>query len=219
MISHKYKAIFVHIPKSAGTSIGTKLGIYPEQSFWGMQDHRSIKQLTPIQDLVLLKGGRLTFKLAHRRLRDIYLNKRDYPSKSQLDEYFKFTFVRNSWARTFSWYSNVIYDERHCSALNIDKSATFEWFVENRLDSLNHQLYYITDVREKMAVDFIGKFETLNQDFAHICNVVGISDCTLPERNRIGTPHYVSHYNNNTIDLVGRYFKKDNDYFGFEFGK
>lgn len=219
MISHKYKAIFVHIPKSAGTSIGTKLGIYPEESFWGMQDHRSIQQLTPIQDLFLLKAGRLTPKIIHRRIRDIYLNKRDYPTKNQLDEYFKFTFVRNSWARTFSWYSNIIYDERHCSYFNIDKSATFKWFVENKLDTLKNQLYYITDARNNVAVDYIGKFETLNQDFAYICDVLGISNSILPERNRIGTPHYVSHYNDNTIELVRQYFIKDIEYFGFEFGK
>jgi hypothetical protein len=46
MISHEYKCIFVHIPKTAGSSIEQKLGWFDELK-WGVQDHRTIREIEP----------------------------------------------------------------------------------------------------------------------------------------------------------------------------
>ena len=45
MISHKYKCIFIHIPKCAGTSIEQALGHFDEYSGRGRQDHRTIRMI------------------------------------------------------------------------------------------------------------------------------------------------------------------------------
>lgn len=57
MISERFSCIFVHIQKSVGTSVGTKLGIYSDESFRGMQDHRSIRHLTPITSINIFKSS------------------------------------------------------------------------------------------------------------------------------------------------------------------
>ena len=44
MISHKYKCIFIHLPKCAGTSIESALGHF-ENLRPGVQDHRSIRMI------------------------------------------------------------------------------------------------------------------------------------------------------------------------------
>ena len=54
MISHKYKCIYIHIPKTAGSSVEKKLGLYNELS-WGVQDHRTIRDIQPITPRLLLK--------------------------------------------------------------------------------------------------------------------------------------------------------------------
>lgn len=219
MISHDYKAIFVHIPKSAGTSVGTKLGLYTvENSPWGMQDHRSIRHLHHPGSLTVKQYFSPVFlEIVARRLRDGMMLGKKYPTESELKSYYKFTFVRNSWARVHSWYKNVMNDERHMRSLKIPKDASFHWFVDNRLNSLRDQLYYIKDIDGSIGVDFIGRFETLQDDFNTVCNTLGISDTTLPERNISAVQGYVEHYDESLIEAVRIRYQKDIDYFGFTF--
>lgn len=45
MISHKYKCVFIHIPKCAGTSIESALGHLDNHVGRGGQDHRTIRMI------------------------------------------------------------------------------------------------------------------------------------------------------------------------------
>ena len=47
MISHKHKCIYIHIPKTAGTSIEYKFGHFKELKR-GVQDHRTIGEMEPV---------------------------------------------------------------------------------------------------------------------------------------------------------------------------
>ena len=47
MISKKHKAIFIHIHKTAGSTIEMKLGLYDKIDY-GVQDHRKISDLEDI---------------------------------------------------------------------------------------------------------------------------------------------------------------------------
>ena len=220
MISHQHKAIFVHIPKSAGTSLGTKLNLYSDDGQWGMQDHRSIRHLTPLHKLKLsqyLSG--VNYEVIYYHLRDRFVLKREYPTPIQLETYYKFTFVRNSWARVFSWYCNVMGDEKHMNRYRISSDASFSWFVENRLSTLKNQLYYITDTNGEIGVDFIGRYENLSDDFLYVCKKINIADPELPRKNSEGAPLYISHYNDHLIDLVAQRYHEDIEYFDFKFGQ
>jgi hypothetical protein len=210
----------VHIPKSAGTSVGTKLKIYSEDGKWGMQDHRSIRHLTPLQHLPMKQYlGKVNYEIIYRHLRDRILFKREYPTRTQLETYYKFTFVRNSWARVFSWYINVMDDDKQMKRYRIPENASFHWFVENRLNTLKDQLYYITDVNGTIGVDFIGRYENLAEDFSSVCKRLNISDPLLPRKNSEGAPAYISYYNDHLISLVTQRYKKDIEFFNFEFGQ
>lgn len=58
MISHKYKCIFIHIPKCVGTSIEQALGHFDEYSGRDRQDHRTIRMIenpVPLTQLITSK--------------------------------------------------------------------------------------------------------------------------------------------------------------------
>jgi hypothetical protein len=74
----------------------------------------------------------------------------------------------------------------------------------------------ITDSQGKLLVDFIGHYESLEEDFAHICRRVGI-DAALPHLNRSQHDDYRRYYNEHTRKLIGEHFRRDVELFGYTF--
>lgn len=54
------------------------------------------------------------------------------------------------------------------------------WFVRCQCD-------FICDSSGKQIVDFVGKYENLQEDFNYVCNQIGISPIKLPHINRSDT--------------------------------
>lgn len=67
MINHKYKCIFIHIPKCAGTSIESALGHYEDKR--GSQDHRTITDIQPNVKLKNIIRTRMNTVLFIKRLK------------------------------------------------------------------------------------------------------------------------------------------------------
>ena len=66
-------------------------------------------------------------------------------------------------------------------------------------------------------VDFIGKFENLETDFEYICKKIGVNGIKLPHKNKTQRKNYRDYYNENTKTIIANWYKKDIDYFGYEF--
>jgi uncharacterized protein YpuA (DUF1002 family) len=107
--------------------------------------------------------------------------------------------------------------------------VSFEEFVkwiQNSSDTSIHasvhknQLDWFTDKNGKIIVDFIGKFENLNNDFNIVKNKLNI-DVQLPHSNitNLKKKHYTEYYTQKTRDIIAEKFKVDIEYFGYEFGK
>ena len=105
MISHKHKAIFVHIPKTAGSSIEKKLGLF-EHLERHVQDHRPFKEYELMSKRGMFSTLRCSFyHLRHNNMRVArrYLKEAIWPEidPEQFENYFKFSFVRNSQVEFF----------------------------------------------------------------------------------------------------------------------
>jgi hypothetical protein len=218
MISHKHKCIFIHIPKTAGTSIENKLGHFQEFRR-GIQDHRPISMLEPgyLLDVtkLALRGDVQPFVQYVRQM----AKRKSFVLPHQYNTYFKFTFVRNSWARVFSWYNNVIRDGRKRTRLNVSDSCTFKEFLNNHLDqwALNSQLFWISDRNGKIAMDFIGRYEKLEEDFSYVCNTLRIKDVNLPRLIAGDGRPYTHFYDEETKAIVARKYAEEIAFFKFEF--
>ena len=83
------------------------------------------------------------------------------------------------------------------------------------------QLYYLTDKNEKIAVDFVGRFENFQTDFGIICDRIGIDQQKIKPLNRImnrsNHKHYSEYYTPETRAIVQHLYQRDIDCFNYKF--
>jgi len=188
------KAIFIHVPKAAGMSISSAL---------------------------------FETEVGHLRLRDYQL-----ADEEKFQRYFKFAFVRNPWDRIVSAYVYLSrggmpkyrYDLAFKKKV-MDPCRSFEQFVMEWVDEKNiykhahfvPQYRFVTDKEGHVALDFLGRFETLEEDFQEICGRLGIRR-EIKTVNVSGHAHYSTYYTNNEmIEKVERIYAKDISLFGYHF--
>lgn len=175
MISHPHRCLFVHIPKTAGQSIEHAfldlLGLTWQQRGTLLLRYNADPAAGPP-------------RLAHLRAAD-YVRLGHLP-ESQFADYFKFAFVRDPWDRVVSFYKYVgepaEYDFKRFAldVLPADLWHRMYWFVRPQSEFLYHE--------GELLVDFVGRFETLQSDFAEVCNRLGLPATRLPFVNRSDGP-------------------------------
>ena len=229
MICRPFNCIFVHIPKAAGQSIEmffmNRLNLDRDN-----ESHRQQLLLTDNDD-----PSRGTEKLSHLSASEYV--RCGYLSQQEFDQYYKFSFVRNPWARLVSEY-------RYRNFLS---HRSFKDFVMNKLpepgwdDKYRHvmpQTQMLYDDNGRLLVDFVGKFEQLPLDFKKVCKHLGFSDCKLPHINssnkrsrelRRKTRNflyqnkesdllkYIDFYDDETRDYVGNLYRADIRNFKYTF--
>lgn len=225
MISHKHKLIFIHIPKCAGTSVENALGHYDNHTAdRGGQDHRSIRMIEQPLFSTDLFRSRENIRELVRRVRHPYgniynPNNRLTVTRAQYDDYYKFTFVRNPWARVYSWYRNVINDPVHRKNYGLNKETPFGEYLENYAGKgmIQTQTYWLKNFAGKIPLDFIGRFENLSDDFLSVCASRGLGEIKLPHKIKGSSKDYREVFDQRSRELVNRIYKEEIDLFGYTF--
>ncbi|MBV9010049.1 MAG: sulfotransferase family 2 domain-containing protein [Verrucomicrobia bacterium] len=212
MVSHKYKCIFVQVPKTGSTSVRAILGkpIRPHLNLW------EIKLL--MENYWPVRGSR-----RDRVIEALYLflpkERRMKRGREQFDTYFKFGFVRNPWDRVVS-----LYERREASGPK--DSMSFEQFVDliqyssaTCIHSSPHryQLDWFVDPDGKVLADFIGRFERLEEDWAFVASKLGTTQPLPHWRANPRARHYTEYYNSRTRDVIANRFRVDIETFGYQF--
>ena len=141
--------------------------------------------------------------------------------------YFKFSLVRNPWARAVSYF----HFKKHRKRLAHD--MTFGEFCNilsngndsSRINDVNFFLHgrsaldFLCDETGNSTMDFIGTLENFQVDFDFICNKIGIPQKQLPHTFKTKHKHYTEYYDDETKELVAEKYKKDIEYFDYKFGE
>lgn len=202
-ISHKYKCIFIHVPKAGGTSI-------EKTSLFDDQRERTNQPIGGHSNAMKFKD---TFP-------------------EEFNSYFKFAFVRNPWDRlvsAFFYLSDFGSNEgdRKIAAKYIGKyNKNFHAFCcdflkEENINNIVHlrpQHTFICDEQDNILVDFVGKLENIEQDFKFVCNKLGCP-YTLKHIRASKHNYYTKCYTDETKEIVERVYQKDIELLGYKYNQ
>lgn len=198
MINHKHKLIFIHIPRTGGSSI--------EKALCGkdwFNIHAPSKHLTAY---------------SAKKIYAEYWNK-----------YFKFTFVRNPWDRMVSLLKYGNFYGVYLGVKNIINAENYftnfkkveydkRYFNENQFNDYHPIERSIYQNIFGTEMNFIGRFENLEEDFSKICLMNNIKNKKILhlEKNH-NREHYCNYYDSKSKSLIEEKYYKDIKLFNYEF--
>jgi hypothetical protein len=224
IISHEHRFIFVKTRKTAGTSLqealaaacgpgdivtptGIDTGGYQPRNYGGpvnplayLLARPRVHSLKKISELY--RTGQRIFD--HMSLEELFA----LPEAAAWKGYYRFCIERNPYDKMVSRY---FWKYRGKA-----QRPSFEQFLERTKDVSDLRLYTLNGA---VAVDRVGRYETLAEDVAGICGRIGIAGVTIGNRNS-GTRERsdaASLYTPRAREIVSRMFARELELFGYEF--
>lgn len=195
LLKEREDVIFVHITKTAGTSVRKTLDF----NRVGGSQFRKHYTAMEIMDLV---------------------------GKERWASAFTFAFVRNPWDRLFSHYRFKLRKKKVDGPFG--KEGFVKWGMsaldpvrlKRRSEDLRNtsaQLDWLVDEEGQLAVRFIGRFENLQEDFAKVCEHIGVTASLGHANQSLPVLHYRDFYVPELMERVEEVYGKDIEAFGYEY--
>lgn len=193
--------ILIHIAKSAGSSISKTLAAYigePREKY-RTGNHKFIRA-TGIEYII-----------------------------PNISNYFIFSIIRNPFARTVSFYhyKQQIRQPPHNLSINISFEEWIDMKGYTEIPHMHTQLCrrvgFSNECGVKLEIhpiiNFIGKLESINDDWITICRELGINpdDCPLMHDKKSKHYPYEEYYNSRTRSIIENYFAIDFKLFNYSF--
>ena len=140
-------------------------------------------------------------------------------TKQQYKEYYKFTVIRNPWARVFSWYNNVLNDDMHRKYYGINHQIALYEFLEKfgGIGMLRPQTHWLKDFKGEIKLDKIVKFENLIDEIQEVLMCINASGIVLPHRIKGKINNYTDYYDEKSIQYIKNKYSEEISIFGYTF--
>lgn len=202
----KRDAVFIWVPKTAGTSL------YDALKKSGCRKFKKLEAVTG----KFSQKGLVTF--GHLSYAELVAS--GVVSKRFDENSFKFSFSRNPFARAASLY---FYSRKYSL---IDEGAKFIDCLEllkqvgcPRVGLYNHQGMSQWNPQtawlEGVNMDFVGQVETISEDYIELQRQLGLRPATIKVLNRSQTQDYRNIYDAKSIELVRQIYRSDFERFEY----
>lgn len=208
-IDEDKKFIFFHVPKTGGKTIKSILNSYCiktyNQNMYTLMTIFFNKNSLPDTTFYHMSFSKLTEILP----------------EYNWDTYTKFCFIRNPYTRLYSHWLEACQNN---GASSISKAAlntngNFNKFVQQLMEEeirhAFHVNYFYTHHKKQPIMDFIGRFETYENDLKEIFRIIDIPYMPI-HANKRGDNDYLKFYTANSIRIVNQYAAKSFEVFGYE---
>lgn len=204
MISHTKRFIFVHVPKTGGTSVA-----------WALRRHGIFLHDDCYFESVYFKHA--TASAIKRML------------GPEFENYFKFSVVRNPWDWAVSSYAfnrglhgPLVRNTKYAVGPGVPEWAadwSFKYWLRWWIDTFSpQQSRMLTDEKGAMLVDRVLRFEEIKSQFFGLCLRIRVWPRLLPHVNETSSRlRYPDYYDAETRSWVAKHFAEDIARFGYEF--
>ncbi len=212
MICYRRKCIFVHVPKTGGTSI--------ENAIWGPDwSQRTTQQLwagSIRPGFNKYQSGGLQHLLATQIRQEV--------GAGTFAACYRFSFVRNPWDKVVSQFHYLKTRPVLLKYMGLTRFSTFQKYLN--ILAGNHtrhvqsfeQWRFITDQDGQCLVNFVGKFENLAADFRRVAATLGLPSQELPhDMKSVRRRHYHKYYNRKRRQQVADIYARDIELFEYDF--
>lgn len=208
MISHTYRCIFVHIPKTGGSSI--------EDLIWPPRYLRTTSDLW----MGLIDGRRNKYQtggLQHLQASQIKAE----VGCDVFNRYFKFSIVRNPWDKVISQYVYMTQRKDLMNYIGMNPGDDLKSYLHLIARSPHvqwaDQLGFLIDKDENLLVDYVGRFEDFEKSVHSVADSIGIQVSSIPHQKKGQRGRYQNYYDPESIETVRKMYQRDIEAFGYEY--
>ena len=181
-IFDKYKAIHVHIPKTAGTTVSRSLGLLKDN----IHDDNHEKQKKHLCGPLSIKEYGVPYQhLTASQIKEVV-------GEEVYNEYFKFAFIRNPWDRIaseFRWAQQNT--PRHYSGRNDEFDQLVRDLENEDIDKykqrLKPQVLFLKNEQGHIDIDYLGRYENFENDWMDLGEQLGFPLVHNPNMFKDGT--------------------------------